>query len=211
MTFPDRLRLPMRFDAARLRQDLGRLQGAAWIDHFVTQNYTGEWSVVPLRGPAGAAHPVMMIYSDPTARLFEDTPFLDEAPYMREVLAAFHCPMLSARLMRLTSGSLIKTHQDLDLDADGGVVRVHLPIVTHPDVDFRLNGRAVTMAAGSAWYLRLSDPHSVANRSPLDRVHLVMDMEVNAWLRAVLQEAAEGHAQPQRRQRVGDDREAAGL
>jgi hypothetical protein len=48
------------------------------------------------------------------------------------------------------------------------------------------------MAAGSAWYLRLSDPHIVYNRGTADRVHLVIDAVVNKWLRAVLDEAAAG-------------------
>ncbi len=60
MRFPDRLRLPFSFDAGLLARDLEALPGA-WIRHFVEQNYSGDWSVIPLRGPAGARHPVMMI------------------------------------------------------------------------------------------------------------------------------------------------------
>ena len=35
-------------------------------------------------------------------------------------------------------------------------------------------------------YLRLSDPHSVANNGAADRVHLVIDAEMNDWLRMQL-------------------------
>jgi hypothetical protein len=42
------------------------------------------------------------------------------------------------------------------------------------------------MAPGSAWYLRLSDPHRVANRGTSDRVHLVVDLAVNDWLTELL-------------------------
>lgn len=38
------------------------------------------------------------------------------------------------------------------------------------------------MPAGSTWYLRLSDPHSVANRGLSERVHLVIDAAVDGWL-----------------------------
>jgi hypothetical protein len=62
-------------------------------------------------------------------------------------------------------------------------VRIHIPVVTNPDVDFRLNGAPLTMEAGSAWYLRLSDPHSVVNGGGADRVHLVVDATVNDWLK----------------------------
>ena len=80
MAFPDRLLLPLAFDPVRLRRDLDGLS-SPWIAHFVKQNYEGDWSVIPLRGTAGARHPVMMIYSDPTATAFEDTPMLQASPY----------------------------------------------------------------------------------------------------------------------------------
>jgi hypothetical protein len=86
--FPDRVRLALNFDPGRLEDDLGRLRGCEWISHFVKQNYDGDWSVIPLRAPAGATHPVMMIYSSPTAKEFVDTPLLAHTPYFRELLAA---------------------------------------------------------------------------------------------------------------------------
>ncbi len=46
------------------------------------------------------------------------------------------------------------------------------------------------MAAGSRWYLRLSDLHSVANRGPVDRVHLVIDAVVNDWIATLFERAA---------------------
>ena len=71
--------------------------------------------------------------------------------------------------MRLTPGSVIKEHRDHDLRFEDGTVRLHIPVVTNDCVDFRLNGLPCPMAAGSCWYLWLSDPHSVANRGPEDR------------------------------------------
>jgi hypothetical protein len=50
------------------------------------------------------------------------------------------------------------------------------------------------MPAGSTWYLRLSDPHSVANRGPRARVHLVVDLVVNAWLAALFERALAAEA-----------------
>ena len=116
-------------------------------------------------------------------------PLLGRCPYYQEILAQFDCELEAVRLMRLGAGSVIKEHQDLDLSVEDGVVRLHVPIVTDDDVDFRLNGRAIRMRAGECWYLRLSDPHSVTNRSMTDRVHLVIDARVNDWLRALLARA----------------------
>ncbi len=181
-TVSDRVRLPFSFDPERLLNDLRRVEGDKWIEHFVKQNYEGDWQVLPLRGPAGARHPVMMIYPDPAATAFEDGALLAQTHYFRQVLARFECPLQCVRLMRLKAGSRIKRHRDSDLDFESGFARIHVPITTNPDVQFLLNETPVTLAPGSAWYLRLSDPHSVANAGTTDRVHLVIDAVADRWL-----------------------------
>jgi hypothetical protein len=140
----------------------------------------------------------MMIYSDPSATAFEDTPLLQHCPYFREVLATFACELQAVRLMRLTPGSVIKEHSDNDLDAERGMVRMHIPITTNPGVEFELNRSRIVMQPGSAWYLRLSDPHRVANRGATDRVHMVVDAVANDWMRAMLERAAEEQFLPPR-------------
>jgi Aspartyl/Asparaginyl beta-hydroxylase len=187
--FPDRLRLPLEFEPARLAADLTAVAGHGWIAHFVKQNYEGDWSVIPLRGPADATHPIRMIYSDPGCSDFADTPLLADTPYFRAVLAAIACPLQAVRLMRLAPGSRIKEHTDLELSFEEGTVRIHIPIATNDGVDFRLNGVRCKMPAGSAWYLRLSDRHSVANRGESERVHMVIDAVVNDWLTALFERA----------------------
>ena len=187
---PDRVRLPLPLDPAALAADLARFGSDDWTRHVVRQNYDGDWSVLPLRAPAGESHPVRLAYPDPRATAFVDTPMLDRAPYFRAVLGLFQSPLRSVRLMRLAPGSVIKTHEDSGLDLENGMARVHIPIVTGPGVEFLLNARPVPMTPGSAWYLRLSDPHSVANRGTGDRVHLVVDCWTNHWLLAMLRDAS---------------------
>jgi hypothetical protein len=187
--FPDRLRLPLAFDPDRLARDLAQLSSREWIRHYVRQNYDGDWSVVPLRGPAGETHPIRMINADPTARAFVDTPLLQACEYFRQVLAGFECPLRVVRLMRLTPGSRIKEHTDLDLSFEDGIVRIHIPVVTNANVEFYLNGARVALEAGSAWYLRLSDPHSVVNGGSADRVHMVIDANVNGWVEGLFDTA----------------------
>jgi hypothetical protein len=178
----DRVRLPIRFDPAALRRELTVLDEQEWVDHFVRQNYEGTWSILPLRAPASAVHPIKMIYPDPGCEAFVDTPLLVRCGYFQQVLGTFECPLQSVRLMKLTPGSAINVHVDHELAPERGTVRLHIPVATNPDVDFQLNGTRVEMREGECWYLRLSDPHAVVNRGVTDRVHLVLDALVNAWL-----------------------------
>jgi Aspartyl/Asparaginyl beta-hydroxylase len=181
--FPDRLRLPLDFDPERLAGDLVKLSDISWTRHFVQQNYEGEWSAIALRAPKGAQHPIQMIVSNPGTSEYVATPFLDAAPYFRSLLGEFECALLAVRLMRLGPGSVIKEHSDHDLSFEQGTVRLHIPVLTNDRVDFRLNGTRCVMPAGSTWYLRLSDRHSVANQGTTDRVHMVIDAAVNGWVK----------------------------
>jgi Aspartyl/Asparaginyl beta-hydroxylase len=187
--FPDRLRLPLTFDPDLLARDLDRLSSDRWIRHYVRSNYDGDWSIIPLRSPAGETHPLRMINADPTATSFVDTPLLEGCDYFRAVLARFECPLRVVRLMRLTVGSRIKEHADVDLSFEEGKVRIHIPVTTNDRVEFYLNQSRVVLEAGSTWYLRLSDPHSVVNNGAADRVHMVIDADVNPWVEALFESA----------------------
>jgi hypothetical protein len=178
---PDRLRLPLAFDTELLVRDLANLSGN-WTPHYVPSNYSGAWDVLPLRAPRGETHPIRLIYADPTQKTYDDTAALQRCPYFRDVLSSFPTTLFATRLMRLAPGSVIREHTDVGLQFEEGLARIHIPILTNPDVEFYLNGSRVVLAAGSCWYLRLSDPHRVANRGTTDRVHLVIDLKVNGWL-----------------------------
>jgi hypothetical protein len=188
--WPDRLRLPLAFDPARLAADLARLEAAEWTRHFVRDNYEGDWSVLPLRAPVGETHPIRMIGAGHSDKGWRDTPLLDRCPSFAGLLAAFRCPINSARLMRLGPGSAIREHTDPDLAAEHGFARLHVPVRTTAEVEFRVAGIPVVMEAGSCWYLRLSEPHSAHNRGREARVHLVFDAVMNDWLTALLDSAA---------------------
>lgn len=179
-------RTTLQFDADALVEALSAFGEDDWIPHFVESNYEGDWSVIPLRGPANETHPVRMIYSDPTCTEFVDTPFLGRVPALEEVLNAFDAPLHAVRLMKLGRASRIHPHRDHDLEVDMGMARFHVPIVTNDQVEFRLGGVRIDMKPGECWYLRLAEEHSVRNDGDVDRVHLVADVEVNAWVRSQL-------------------------
>lgn len=182
---PEFARLVPGFDAQRLQADLRTLATREWTPHFNTSFFEGHWSGIVLRGSpsdrglcAGGAT---------TAESFTATEALEACAYFREVLAGFECPLKSVRLLRLAPGSVIREHCDSDLGEELGEVRLHIPIVTNPQVEFYLAGKRLVMEAGECWYLDLSLPHRVQNRGVSERVHLVLDCVLNDWLRRLIQ------------------------
>lgn len=138
--FPDRLRLLPDFEPHPLAADLTAVEKAGWTAHFVKQNRDGEWSAIALRGEKGETHWVRLIYSDPGYRDFADTPLLAATRFLCvQVLDRLECPSQAVRLMRLAPGSQFKD----------GVVRLHVPVATNAEADFRLNGWRRVMPAGS--------------------------------------------------------------
>jgi hypothetical protein len=176
--------LPFRFNPGRLEEDLGRIRPEEWVPHFNTHEYEGEWHGVALRSVSGKPG---TIYSDPTPEAtFADTPVLARCPYFQAVLAQLQCPVRSVRLLRLGAESCIREHRDYKLGYEDGLIRIHVPITTNPDVDFVVNGNKLRMNAGESWYINFNLPHRVVNRGTTPRIHLVIDCLVDDWLRALL-------------------------
>jgi hypothetical protein len=182
-------RLPLHFDAAALQRDLLRLQRLSWPAHFNTGYHDGGWSGIALVSDDGDAR---RLYGDPTAKeLGRPTAALSRCPALQAVIEALPAPVQSARLLRLAAGSIIREHRDHGLGVDLGLVRLHVPIVSHPAVEFHVDGVRIPMSAGECWYLDLGLPHRVSNPSPHERVHLVVDCRVNDALKALLPAAAD--------------------
>jgi Aspartyl/Asparaginyl beta-hydroxylase len=196
LSLPDRVLLPFAFHIDPLLADLAMLAAQNWTSHFVPAHFDGDWTILPLRAPSGATHPIMQITSNPSTTAWDDTAYLKSAKGIGALLASLPCRMGTVRLMRLAPGSVIHEHRDDDLNAAWGMARLHVPLATNDAVDFRLNGHSVKMAVGECWYLRLSDPHSVTNNGGTGRVHLVIDAFVDDWLE---QQLLTGAAQPSSR------------
>ena len=175
-------KLPFRFNPTRLKADLANIPPDAWIAHFNIHCYQGDWSGAALRSAGGVA---TQIYPDrmTAEESYANTALLDACPYFQEVLTNFKCPTEAVRLLKLTAGSQIREHRDYKLGYEDGEVRIHIPVVTCPEVEFFLAGETLEMNEGEAWYINVNLPHRVENRSSIDRVHLVIDCVVNDWLR----------------------------
>ncbi len=176
------LRLPFNFDPVKLKDDLSRVPVSEWTAHFNKSTYEGDWSGTALRAPVGAVHPIQKLNPNPGEKNYRDTELLESCTYFKFVLKSFKCPLRSVRLLKLKPGSVIKEHVDYFLAFEEGEARIHIPVMTNPGLHFYLNGKRVIMNEGETWYLNFNLKHTIENKGNTDRIHLVIDCEVNEWL-----------------------------
>jgi len=157
-------RLPVRFDAARLKSELESLPEAAWARH--PREFEGN-SSIRLISADGAENDTMRGAMLPT-------PHLRACPYVRQVLASFNVVWSRSRFMRLNPGANVPEHADTSYHWFQRV-RVHIPVITWPEVRFNCGDESVHMAAGEAWLFDNWRRHSVVNPTDQVRVHLVAD------------------------------------
>jgi hypothetical protein len=190
MEVPDRLRLPLEFDADLLAADLGLLTVDDWVPHFNTTYYSGDWSGVALRSIGGKAR---QLYPDPAStEPYADTEILDRCPNIRAALDQLHADKCAVRLLRLGPGARVREHQDYRLGYSDGEVRLHVPVTSSPGAGFLLSGTPLEMAPGECWYVDVNCPHSVWNEDHVPRVHLVVDCLVNTWIEQRFAESLSG-------------------
>src|SRR5437868_11641558 len=174
------LQLPFQFDPAFLKQDVQQFNSAGWKLHFQKLHYEGDWSAIALRSINGDAGNIIPAALD--EKTFGDTVFLAGCHYIRSLLGTFQCPLKNVRLMKLNAGAVIKEHRDVELSYEHGEIRLHIPVITHKDVEFYLDNERVHLKEGECWYLNFNLPHRISNNSNIDRIHLVIDAVVNDWV-----------------------------
>jgi Aspartyl/Asparaginyl beta-hydroxylase len=167
MKLPARfIQLPLLFDVGVLAAEIASVRESEWMDH--PAGYAGN-SFLPLI----AAH------GDPSNQGFDGpmrpTPFLSEArPYLRETLGALGAVLGRTRLMRLTGHAEVSEHSDVNYYWRERM-RVHVPIITQPNVRFYCGDQETHMAAGECWVFDTWSLHRVVNDQTESRVHLVVD------------------------------------
>ncbi len=193
------IRLPLRVDAERLAAEVEALPDNAWQAH--PTGFAGN-TAVPLISVNGGINDLI---SGP----MQPTPFLDRCEYLRQVLAAFGVVFGRSRLMCLAGGAEVPRHCDVNYHWFTRV-RIHIPVITYPEVEFHCADEMVNMAAGQTWIFDNWKMHRVVNPTPYKRIHLVADTVGSAgfWrmVEQVLQAGTSGK-QPADRQidyRPGD-------
>lgn len=188
MTIIKYLRLPFHFDVSRMQEEVNLLSSNYWQLHYQKLHYEGNWSAIPLRSVGGIADDI--IVSPTNTAAYENTVFLKPASYLSEVLASFEAPLESVRLLKLDAGASIKEHRDAELSYEHGSIRIHIPVATNDQVAFYLDKESMQLQEGECWYMNFNLPHSIQNKSDKARIHLVIDAQVNDWVKAIFEQPA---------------------
>ncbi|MGQ0773177.1 MAG: aspartyl/asparaginyl beta-hydroxylase domain-containing protein [Pseudonocardiales bacterium] len=173
-------RLTPTFDPARLARELAAVTGHHWEPQRIHApgGRVGaataiDWRVLPLRSPGG--DPRRTDPGGPGPVDFAPTEWMQRLPYLAGILAAIPAPLNAVRLMALGPGSQCQPHRDPKYALRRGLMRLHIPLVTHPDAVLVLDGVRHCWAAGEFWYGDFSREHMVRNTGPVTRVHTVID------------------------------------
>jgi hypothetical protein len=172
------LRLPRTYDVDRLRDDLDALRHLPRAPQ-PGPYHDGDWTGISLHSQGGrpGAHPGYAGL-DP----YRETDAIRHTPYMKEILDGLLCPKRVVRLLVLPAGAKIGEHNDAGWNFQCGTLRLHVPIVTHPRVELTIAGQRLHWREGELWWGDFSKPHRVENGSAIDRVHLVIDVQINDFV-----------------------------
>ncbi|MDE0350690.1 MAG: aspartyl/asparaginyl beta-hydroxylase domain-containing protein [Gammaproteobacteria bacterium] len=158
------IRLPFQFDAERLAVEAGQFPADRWMRH--PSGLPGNSAIALISSGGGD--------NDSFEGEKRPTPHLDACPYMRQVMASFDEVLSRSRLMKLDAGSEVRLHVDFNYHWFSRV-RIHIPVVTNPDVIFHCGPERLHMGAGECWIFDSWRRHRVVNGSDLARIHLVID------------------------------------
>lgn len=179
------IKLPFTFDVERLKAEVLAFPTEAWAPH-------------PNRIPGNSALRLITVggtENDDVAGAMAPTPNLLAAPYLQQVLSHFGVVWSRSRLMKLGPGSTVPTHTDINYHWFHRV-RLHIPIVTTPEVKFFCDDQVVHMAAGESWIFDNWRTHKVENGSDVERIHLVADTTGNGRFWDMADAASENRLPP---------------
>jgi hypothetical protein len=180
------IQLPLLFDADRLAAEINALDENFWQPH-------------PSGLPGNTALPLVAADGDPSRGdalfgVMRPTPALVRCAYLRQVLGSLGAVLGRVRLMRLEGGAEVSPHVDTNHYWNERV-RIHVPVTTHPSVQFHCGDARTHMAAGECWIFDTWRLHRVINPANHARVHLVVD-SIGSAAFGKLVNAGRAHDQP---------------
>jgi hypothetical protein len=176
-------KLPLPFNHNEMQNELLCLKDE-WQAHFNTYYYEGSWTAIALRSPGGERTNIIPDLEGDAD--YKDTTLMPLFPSVIELVASLNCPVKSVRFLNLQAGAIIKQHRDIGLALENGDARLHFPVITNTGVKFYIEEERIPFKEGDCWYMNANLPHRVANEGDADRIHLIIDCEVNDWLNKIV-------------------------
>ena len=176
-----------------------------FTNHYSNYNKGKSWSAISLRGytpewsfitkPAEMSKKWKEENKNGEFKL-QDTELRKMFPEVEDILRWLPGKPHRIRFMNLSpGGGELERHTD-QVDPDAGVndyklMRFHFPIVTNENVIFNQwdwNAQLVEehMQVGECWYIDVRKPHRAINDGTEMRTHLVIDVEANDEVRALI-------------------------
>lgn len=204
--------LPWSVPTALREPILGEVASVnSWHDDFPFYS-DGSWSAVSLRGfnredptwgikpsemPRAwkAEHPEALAWRCDWTVLAEQTPTIAALVDSVDWWGELERVRLLRMAARQTKDSVLSRHTDITDraagTADGQIVRFHIPLVTHPSIvmhGWTIEGEHLIrhLEQWHCYYLDARKPHAVTNPSPVDRVHLVVDVRCDPDVRRTI-------------------------
>lgn len=163
-----------RFDCSALTRKVLALDEAAWLADARRQN---DYDV------HAQTQSIILTFCEgwPDVRIFRaagwDLLAEEAQDLMDRVIAKRYPPggtVLRAIMARLPAGCRIARHTD-GHPSFAAAHRIHVPLVTNPDVEFIVGSERIPPRAQYAFELNNLMAHSVANRGDAARIHFIFD------------------------------------
>lgn len=149
-----------------------------------------NWQGIPLRNGIGSSDAdglelTKSLNGPENKRFFKectDTDIMKKLTYIPKMLddlkKYLNTDIGLVRILKIPATNNVARHCDgeiFDLEK-GQIYRLHLPIISHPNVKFLINDKNYYMEPGKLYYANVTYPHEIRNNSNIDRVHLVIDV-----------------------------------
>jgi hypothetical protein len=114
---------------------------------------------------------------------FTKTAAFRSSPYIEQLVDELDCEKQRVRIMALAPGADSFWQCDHELDRD--VVRVHIPVITNRGVLMQICHEDCRWQPGELWFGDFAFPHRLRNTSRETRIHIVIDLVSNAFVRGL--------------------------
>ncbi|MFI6685557.1 hypothetical protein [Streptomyces sp. NPDC050485] len=169
-TLPNTVELSDTYDAERMRAELA-LFCARPGNAF---SAASGRRVLPLRSVAG--DPYRTDCGGPSLVGFQDTRWLRQLPYFREILDGLPAPVRAARLWAAGPGGKDVTLRAAKMGPPWGLCRVHIAVAGGPRARVIFFDELHHYPPGTLWFAAAWREYAVVNQDTSELVHLIVDL-----------------------------------